>query len=37
MRTVTLIRPDTHLVMKSQVVIPFAFFGLALVVAVILG
>jgi hypothetical protein len=36
-RTVTLIRADTHVVMKSQVFIPFAFFGVALVVAFIVG
>jgi hypothetical protein len=47
-RTVTLIRADTHHVMKlvalkslvlmrTQVFIPFAFFGVALVVAYIVG
>jgi hypothetical protein len=36
-RTVTSIARDTSHVMKSQVFIPFAFFGLALVVAFIVG
>ena len=45
MRTVTLIRADIHIVMKAavlpiiktQVGISFAFFGVALVVAYIVG
>ena len=36
-RTVIRLGADTHHVMKSQIAIPLAFFGLALVVAFIVG